>query len=60
MEGYVEEFVVGQMDKYTVVIWLEGNDPDCTDAILGGMIRLSMNISIVDPEEKKEIDYQEV
>ena len=33
-------------DKYTVVIWLEGNDPDCTDALIGGTLKLGMEFRI--------------
>lgn len=49
MENYVRNFQVEDVDKYTVVIWLEGDDPQCVDAIIGGMIRLSMNIEIAEP-----------
>jgi len=31
--------------KYTIVMWLEGYDPDCIDDIKGGAIRLTMNFS---------------
>lgn len=31
--------------KYTVVMWLEGYDPDCIDDIKGGAIRMTMNFS---------------
>ena len=30
--------------KYTVVIWLEGDDPDCTDSIIGGKFKIDMQI----------------
>lgn len=36
-------FKPGDIDKYTIVIWLEGSDPECTDNILGGEIKVSMN-----------------
>lgn len=36
-------FKPGDIDKYTVVIWLEGSDPECTDNILGGEIKVHMN-----------------
>ncbi len=49
MEHYVKNFKVGDVHKYTVVIWLEGNDPDCVDAIIGGMIRMEMDIQVADP-----------
>ena len=32
----------GSYHKYTVVMWLEGWDPDCVNDILGGSIKLSM------------------
>jgi len=35
----------GEVDKYTVIVWLEGEDPDCVDSILGGHIELSMKLS---------------
>lgn len=34
-------------DKYTVVMWIEGDDPECTDELLGGMIQVGMNIDVV-------------
>lgn len=34
-----------EVDKYTVVIWLEGDDPDCTDDILGGHVELNMKFT---------------
>lgn len=33
---------IGKIDKYTVVVWLEGEDPDCVNSILGGSVKLSM------------------
>lgn len=38
-----DEFKPGEIDKYTIVIWLEGSDPECTDNILGGEIKIDMN-----------------
>ncbi len=35
-------------DKYTIVVWLEGNDPDCTDELIGGTLKLGMNFKIVE------------
>ena len=32
--------------KYSVLFWLEGNDPDCVDDILGGTIKFSLKLSI--------------
>ncbi len=33
-----------EVDKFTIVIWLEGDDPDCIDSILGGEIKMHMEI----------------
>lgn len=35
-------------DKFTIVIWLEGNDPDCTDDLIGGTLKLGMDFKIVE------------
>jgi len=48
MSETYESFGVGDVDKYTVVIWLEGNDPECVDDILGGVVKMSMNFSVTD------------
>lgn len=32
-----------EADKYTVVIWYEGEDPECVDDIIGGQVELYMN-----------------
>ena len=42
----VDGFEPGDVTKFTVVIWIEGNDPDCIDWLIGGKMRLDMNISI--------------
>lgn len=33
-----------KVDKITIVIWIEGDDPDCVDSIIGGEIKANMNI----------------
>ena len=43
-----EGFAPRDKDKYTVVIWLEGNDPECIDDIIGGTIKFSMDFKIVE------------
>lgn len=50
MTDTVEEMKPGDVEKYTIVAWLEGNDPECVDDILGGMIRMTMNFEILDEE----------
>lgn len=41
----------GEMHKYTVVLWLEGDDPDCTNELIGGHFGLEMNFRILEDEE---------
>jgi len=40
-----KQFEPGNIDKYTIVIWLEGDDPDCVNKIIGGEIKLHMEIN---------------
>ncbi len=35
----------GQIIKYSVVIWLEGQDEQCIDAILGGQVKLAVEFT---------------
>ena len=42
----VESFDAGQVIKYTLVIWLEGDDPECLDNIMGGTVKMSMHFSV--------------
>ena len=37
-----------EVDAFTVVIWLEGDDPDCTDALIGSHIGLQMDFELMD------------
>lgn len=45
MKEKTEEFKVGDIDKYTVVVWLEGWDQECVDDILGGDIKMAMDFN---------------
>src|SRR5574344_1761389 len=45
-------FKPGQTDKYTIVVWLEGDDPDCVNALLGGEIKMHMDIKEEHVEQK--------
>ena len=47
MQATQEEFQPGDVMKFTVVIWLEGNDPDCVDSIIGGIMKLEMKFSVI-------------
>lgn len=38
--------------KYTLVIWLEGDDPECLDNIRGGNVKMSMTFSAESTHER--------
>ena len=40
-----ENFNPGSIIKYTLVIWIEGNDPECLDNIKGGNVEMSITFS---------------
>jgi len=42
-----------EVHKYTVVVWLEGDDPDCTDDRIGGHLGLGMQYALVDESVEK-------
>lgn len=50
MDTSTENFQPGAMDKYTVVTWIEGNDPECVNDIMGGFIRMQMFFGIADED----------
>ena len=39
----IKNFKPDEIHRYTIVIWLEGSDLECTNDILGGEIRAHMN-----------------
>lgn len=39
------DFKSGDIDKFTIVIWIEGDDPDCVDELIGGMMKMHMDIT---------------
>ena len=43
----IELLAPGEVTKFTVVLWIEGHDPDCLDQLIGGQLKAEMNISIV-------------
>lgn len=47
-----QSFVVpGEVHKYTVVIWLEGDDPDCTNDLIGGHVGMYFQFRLIDEDE---------
>lgn len=48
-----KNFKPGDVHKYTVVIWLEGNDPECVDDIIGGEAKMHMRLTEEHIEQEK-------
>ena len=44
----------GKVDKFTIVIWLEGDDPDCLNNLIGGEIKMHMDITEEHIKQEKE------
>ena len=42
---HVERIIPGEIIKYTIVLWLEGSDPECTNNIFGGEIKIHMEFN---------------
>ena len=42
--GYVNNVRVEEYAKFTVVIWVEGDDADCNDSVINGKIKFDMTI----------------
>lgn len=40
-----KELKPDEIDKYTIVLWLEGDDPECIDEIKGGVLGLGMKFT---------------
>ncbi len=48
MRGRTDDFKPGDIVRYTVVIWIEGPDPECLDFVLGGQLKIDMKMKIVE------------
>lgn len=53
-QGTQEGVAPGDVHKYTVVIWLEGDDPDCTDDLIGGHVGMEFYMQLVSEESDVE------
>lgn len=53
-EGEQNDVDPGEIHKYTVVLYLEGDDPDCTDDLIGGSLGVEMNFLLnTEPDEEE-------
>lgn len=46
-KGRIDSFEPNETTKFTVVIWIEGNDPDCIDWLIGGQLKIDMIMNVV-------------
>lgn len=44
LEG-VKNFKPGDKDRFTIVVWIEGDDPDCNNELIGGGIHMDMKMT---------------
>lgn len=44
--GRFEDLRPGDSKRFTVVIWIEGNDPECLDWLIGGQLRVEMDLRV--------------
>ena len=51
MRTRTEELEPGEMDKYTIVVWLEGWDPECVNDILSGIMKMEMDFTVLLPDD---------
>jgi hypothetical protein len=42
----INRFTPQQVKKFSIIMWIEGEDPDTTDEIAGGSIKMQMSFSI--------------
>ncbi|MBS7304853.1 MAG: hypothetical protein KIG20_04215 [Eubacteriales bacterium] len=54
MQDNVLNFSPDDVMKYTVVIWLEGNDPDCVDSVIGGVMKVDMKFSVIGTDAQQD------
>ena len=54
MQKSVTDFRPGEIMKFTVIIWLEGNDPECVDNIIGGQFKVDMKFNVTSTTKNDE------
>lgn len=48
-----EKMAPKEKDRFTIVVWIEGDDPECQNDLLGGEIKMHMDITEEHISEKK-------
>ena len=55
-EGTMDGVEPMDVHKYTVVLWLEGDDPDCTNDLIGGHLGVDMQFKLVTEEAEEDTE----
>lgn len=53
-----ENVAPGDVHKYTIVMWLEGDDPDCNNDIVGGHLGMEIYMSLVDEADDSSVSSE--
>lgn len=46
-DGKINSFRPNEIKRFSILLWIEGEDPDCTEEIKGGQIKIHMNFKII-------------
>jgi hypothetical protein len=46
----IRSLAVSECDRYTVVVWLEGEDPECVDDVRSGTLQMEMDFAVLDDD----------
>lgn len=57
MEDVLKDFKIDAVHKYTIVMWIDGDDPECVNDIIGGSVRFSMDF---DTGESRDVSLIEL
>lgn len=49
-----------EVHKYTVVLWLEGDDPQATDDVIGAHMGVEMNFRLINEPEKDKSGWKAI
>jgi hypothetical protein len=52
-KGRVKNYQPMDKTKYTLVIWIEGDDPDCVDRLIEGKAKIEMDFRVILPDNVK-------
>ena len=57
MHDVLKDFHIDQVHKFTIVMWIDGDDPECINDIIGGSVRFSMDFDTGESREVSLIEF---